>query len=263
MKSGLFTAVLRHRSAVLAAFTMATVMTAAHAANIVTNGSFENLTKTGVSAELGTVGGQGQDATGWTSTGYNFVFTPGSADTTGAPSQFGGAPLKLWGPGDGSNNGLTATSPDGGNYIAMDGGFSGHTDPITQLLTGLTNGQSYTVSFDWAGAQQEGANFTAPTTEAMQVGFGAATQSTVTLNNAGEGFTGWQQQSFTFTADGTSDVLSFLAVGTPDGVPPFTLLDGVDVEANTSPVPEPSSLALLLTGFAGVGGFVRSRFKKA
>ena len=64
----------------------------------------------------------------------------------------------------------------------------------------------------------------------------------------------------TFTADSTTDVLSFLANGTPSGVPPFALLDGVSMNAVTS-VPEPASAAMLLTGLVGLAGFVRRRRK--
>jgi hypothetical protein len=33
--------------------------------------------------------------------------------------------------------------------------------------------------------------------------------------------------TFNFTADGATDMLNFLALGGPDGLPPFVLLDGV------------------------------------
>jgi hypothetical protein len=58
-------------------------------------------------------------------------------------------------------------------------------------------------------------------------------------------------QTFYFTADATSEVLSFLAIGTPisPSVPPFSLLDSVSMMA----VPEPSTWAMMALGFAGLG----------
>ena len=186
--------------------------------------------------------------------GYNFIFAAGTADTTGATGVYGG--LTLWGPNNGSANGLPPSSPNGGNFVAADGDFQ--TEAITQTINGLKAGDKYTVSFYWAGAQQEG--FTGPTTDAWIVGFGSATQETPIVNNVSHGFTGWQHQSFTFTADGASDVLSFLAVGTPAGVPPFSLLDGVSV--NSVSAPEPGSVTLLVSLAGLLGGLGIRRFRK-
>lgn len=199
--------------------------------------------------------GYNTDATHWTiSGGYTFLFAPGTADTTGAVGQYGG--IKLWGPGTGSANGLTS-SPDGGNFIAGDGAFQ--VAPIKQTLTGLTIGQNYNVSFYWAAAQQSG--YTGATTDQWQVTFGGApAQSTSVYNLPSHGFSGWQSASMDFTADGTSDVLSFLAVGTPAGLPPFALLDGVKVTAT----PEPGAYALLASlGLTGVAFLRRRRAAKS
>jgi hypothetical protein len=93
----------------------------------------------------------------------------------------------LWGPGNGSANGLPATSPDGGNYVGADGAFQ--QGAITPTINGLVVGQTYAVSFDWAGAQQLG--FNGPNTEQWVVGFGSDTQSTAVYNNSSHGFSGW------------------------------------------------------------------------
>jgi hypothetical protein len=218
--------------------------------DLVTNGGFESTTL-----------GPGQlgfntDATGWTvaSGGYTFLFASGTADTTGSNGQFGN--VGLWGPNNGSANGLPASSPAGGNFVGEDSDFQ--VVPITQTLNGLTVGDNYTVNFYWAGAQQSG--FTGASTDQFIVGFGGSTQSTGIVSVASEGFSGWQHQSFTFTADNTSDVLSFLASGSVVGVPSFALLDGVSVFAD---VPEPATWALMLAGFGGLGAVARTRRRTA
>jgi hypothetical protein len=240
------------REAVLIGFSttgLLVLATSAHADNLVVNGSFE--TTTNGAGQLG----YNTDATGWTvqapGSSYIFLYTPGIADTGSAPTgQYGQNPL--WGPGNGSNNGLTATSPDGGNFIAMDADFQ--TSAITQTISGLTDGDSYAVNFWWAAAQQY--NFFGPTQQNITVGLGSQTQTTSTYSLPSEGFSGWMYQTFDFTADGSSDVLSFLAGGSP-AVPPFTLLDGVSM--NVAPTPEPGSLPLLFTGLMGGLAVLRSK----
>jgi hypothetical protein len=202
-------------------------------AQLVSNGSFETTTN-----------GNGQmgfntDATGWTTGGYNFLYAPGTADTTGANGEFGG--VSLYGPGNGSPNGLPATSPDGGNFVAADSDFD--VGAISQTINGLTVGDTYTLSFDWAAAQQSG--FSGPTNDNWSVSLGSDTQTTATLNIPQAGFSGWQTQSFSYTATSTSEVLSFLAGTTlPSGAPPFVLLDGVSLTQST--VPDAASTALLV-----------------
>ncbi len=237
------------RSALLGFATLAFLALAlsAQAGNLVTNGGFETTTNGPCQFDYCTT------APPWSSSGYNFIFGYGTADTTGSNGQDGN--LRLWGPNDGSNNGMPAGSPDGGNFVAADGSYG--VAPIQQTIPGLTAGDKYTVGFWWAGAQNYG--FTSPTTEQWQVGLGGQTQDTVVLQNPSHGFTGWRYQSFTFTADNSSDVLSFLAVGTPAGEPPFVLLDGVTMYAAT---PEPGTLALMIGGLGGLGALRYKRWFK-
>ena len=236
-------------------------MGAAQANNLVQNGSF-SLTSTPGSYQFGTgyeSGGNPVDTlTGWTTSGYNFVFAPGSgtsgstADTSGGTGNSGN--VKLWGPGDGSSNGLTL-SPDGGNFIAADGAYE--VGAISQTIVGLIPGSTATVTFWWAGAQQSG--YTGQTTDYWTVQLGSQSHNTTTVTVPSEGFSGWMQVTMTFTVTAATETLSFTATGTPSGVPPFALLDGVSL----SDVPEPTSWALMISGLAGLIGFKRWRRRSA
>jgi hypothetical protein len=156
----------------------AAMPSAAFAGELITNGGFESNAGNG---QLG----NSTSATGWSiSGGYTFLFnaqgstTSGtSADNNGAFGQYGN--LYLWGPGTGVSNGLT-TSPTGGAFIAQDSAFQ--SAAITQSISGLTVGQTYELSFDWAAAQQSG--FNGPSFDQWQVSLGGQTQSTATYNLA-------------------------------------------------------------------------------
>lgn len=220
----------------------------AQATNLVTNGDFESTT-----AGVGQLG-YNTNASGWTTNGYNFLFASGTADTTGVNGQYGN--LKLWGPNDGSANGLTSSSPSGGNFIGADGDF--HVDAITQTINNLIAGNSYTLDFSWAGAQQSPYN--GASTEQWKVSLGGQTLSTSVVNLASHGFSGWMHESFTYIASSSTEVLSFLAVGGPSGLPPFVLLDGVSL--NATAVPEPETLTLLGIGLLGCLGFFKQQKKR-
>jgi hypothetical protein len=213
-------------------------------ADLIQNGSFE--TTTHGTGKMGTSSGATTNATGWTTSGYNFIFSANGGDNNSG--------LELWGPANGGAAGNTlGPSPDGGNYIGADGAYQ--VGAITQTITGLVAGQQYNIGFYYAGAQQKG--YSGITTEQWLVKLGnSAQQATSILTDSSHGFTGWNHAVFTFTADGSSDVLSFLASGTPDGEPPFSLLDGVTM---TAAVPEPASMFLMGTGLAAIGLIRRRR----
>jgi hypothetical protein len=206
-------------------------------------------------------GGAGTNVlTGWVTDGYNFIMTPGSADTTGSSSSAG--VVSLWGPGNGAPNGYT-DAPSGHNYVAADGGLSCCTAPLSQTIDNLVIGRAYKVTFDWASAQQSG--FFGPTTEGWIVSFGSSgmpgvdrTYTTSIDSNVSQGFTGWHTTSFSFLATGTTQTLSFLAVGTPEGAPPFSLLADPTLQG----VPEPATWAMMLIGFGTMGAVMRGRPKR-
>jgi hypothetical protein len=260
---------LLRRAAAIGIFAsvLALLTTTAFADNLVTNGSFS--TNNG-NCRISSAG----CATGWSSTGYTFLYTSAtSAQTTGYSG------VKLWGPvsvSSSSANGF-GPSPDGGAFAALDGDYS--IGPVTQTITGLTPGYTYVLSFYWAAAQQEG--FTGPTIQAMNVCLGTsaesykntstqplsgATNASSNLNCSGSGastpiydlsseaFSGWEYETYDLTANSKTDILSFLAYGNVQ-VPPFALLDGVSL----TPTPEPGTLPLLFTGILGGLGLLRSR----
>lgn len=265
---------VRKASAIgFSAVALSTFAISAQATTSFSNGSFGSTTAGG---HGGIIDGGGQisyniDVTDWTTSGYNFMFASGTADNGTGTSGSAGA-IQLWGPGNGSSNGLPASSPDGGNYVAADGAYE--VAPVSQQISGLTAGADYTVGFYWAGAQQD--TFSGATTEQWMVNLGdtdtfvasagdtggsftgGQTLSTAVVDNVTHGFTGWMYQTFTFQADASSEWLSFLAVGTPTGEPPFALLAGVSFQ---SAVPEPGTWILTFgaLGLAGGLGFVRSK----
>jgi hypothetical protein len=232
----------------------------AHAGvDLITNGNFNTTT--------GAIGSQltATSLTGWTNNpqgggtgvGYNFLYNAATADVTADTA------VPLWGSEGANNDGGTdaiTASPYGGNFVGMDGAYE--QGSLSQTLTSLTIGTKYYVSFWWAGAQQY--NFTGVNTEQFAVSLLAGTtglagnancstggvQCTGIVNNASHGFTGWNFSGFTFTASAATETLSFLAIGTPSGQPPFSLLSGVSLT-----VPEPASLIMLV----GVGGMMLAR----
>jgi hypothetical protein len=231
-------------------------------ANLIQDGDFTDVTYSGTVTGLTTLFGEfGSGGTlkvaDWTTSGYNFVYAPDTADTgsksganMGAPNEAPGqyntsagyGNTYMWGSNNGGTAPLPATDPDGGNFVADDG--AAEVGPISQAVTGLTVGQTYVLKFYWAAAQQE--SFTGDTTETWKVSLGSQTFYTGTYSLTSKGFSGWMQDTMYFTSTNASETLSFLAVGTPSGDPPFSLLGGLDLEV----VPDFSNWI----AFAGFGG---------
>ncbi len=251
------------KTIILAAATVAALASAPAmaATNLVNNGGFETTTLANSTQFIGNQVANWTNATttGHTGYGYNFLVKSGTADTTGFTSLAGNLDY-LYGP-DGGNkgfinnfatNGLTDSSLSGGNYLLLDGDTNFH-GAVSQTIGGLTVGQLYALTFEWAGASW--ATTPGNTTHKLDVTFGGLTQSTNTLALGPKGFSGWKTATMNFTATSATQTLSFLAQGTPNGLPPTLLLDNVTMAA----VPEPATWAMMLVGFAMVGASVRYR----
>jgi hypothetical protein len=248
---------------------------AAGIVNLVTNGDFENTTYgTGNSGAIATpVNGSGpitQNLTGWTlgdragsSTvpGLGLIFASGQGDN---PNN--GAFTDLYGPQNGVNNGLTAnsgatttggpTGQNGGNFLALDAD-PGVNGTLSQTINGLTAGNVYVLNFDWAAAELVASSSSA-TNDALIVGFGSSSVTTQTISTPNQGFTPWRQATYKFTATGPSQVLSFLAIGSPSGNPPTVLLDAVSLS-----VPEPPAHMILLTAILAMAASLHLRRRAA
>jgi hypothetical protein len=200
-------------------------------ANLVTNGNFNLYGGSAPKNDFVYV-----QPTDWTGSGlYDFgveVDAPGTADNVSDPG------IPVYGP-------FPAHGPSGNNNFIEADGDPSYSFSFNQTISSLTVGQNYNVSFNQAAGQQSG-NLVGPTTEQWKVSLGSSTQFSSLMSTPQGGVFPWESQTLTFNASSTSEVLSFLAVGTPSGAPPMVFLDGVDMEAS---VPEPSALLLL----AGVG----------
>jgi X-X-X-Leu-X-X-Gly heptad repeat protein len=243
--------------AFIAATAVIAAATSSSAAQFVVNGNFTELTN-----GVGQLNNGTTTATGWTTTGYNYVLT--SADV-GANGQFGN--FTLW---DNTNyeegptgtcgattcnpvgNSWNGLAPTAGNFAALDGDFT--VGALSQTITGLTAGHTYTLSFNYAFGQQTG--FDGDTVQYLTETLVGQSFTSSTFDVPSHGFTGWQSFSTTITATTTSEVLTFLATGNLP-VPPFAMISNVSLTGDAAP--EPASWAMMIVGMGGIGAMARRR----
>jgi len=218
-------------------------------ANLVVDGGFDGAT--GQLASNGNATSPAWSSGADASHSYGFVFNQATGAATGGP--FG--TVALYGPPPASTTG-------GGDYFGIDpvytpagGGTAANSgiNSVSQTISGLVPGATYTLSFYWAAAQQTG--FSGNTTEGWNFSLGNSVLSanTVTGSDVSGHFGGWQLETVTLVAGtSTSELLKFVAEGGPgSGNPPFDLLDGVSL---TKTVPDSSSTAGLMgLGVAAMG----------
>ncbi len=240
--------VSKARALAVVGATVTTLFAGAAQANLVTNGGFETTSAAGN-------GFIGTDLTvnNWTAAngGFGAIFTSGASAVDNGVA-YNSNQFYLW---------EAADSANGGKFVSSDA------DPasaikLTQTLTGLTVGQTYTLSFEYAAAQYKGPAGVfedGPSTSGWNVSFGTDNFATSALSVVTHGFSGWSTATFTHVATSASEVLSFMAFGGPAGVPPAALLDGVAVDAASVPVPATG----LLVGLVGLMGLVGRKKKSA
>jgi len=236
-----------------------------------TNQDFSSYTGSNPKAEFSAV-----KPTGWTG-GTGLIFVVGQ-DFANSPA----GPIYLT--TYGNPTGDVFLSPKS-NYVEADG------NPIYESgfqyvdLTGLTKGQSYSVTFYQGASQQKG--YQGDTTDQWIVSLGteglkvkpnpgkpgydeyynpdpnASIEASPLMSVPSGQTVGWEPVTLHFVADATTQELSFLAwgdQGNTENEPPIAFLSGVD--SPTVGVPEPSTWAMMIVGFLGVGGLAWRRSKR-
>ena len=199
--------------------------------------------------------------------GFAFVLNEDADNRSAAnpayPNQGGGFPslnspsagtnIFVWGPdfyGPGTStvggantisgpilNGFT-TSSNGGKFVGIDGDYG--RAKIKQTVSGLTPGDPYTLSFEYAGSQFTDA--AGATSQEWRVSYNG-TSSVVNWSVPSTWFKSWQTQTYNFIAASSGFDLVFEAYGRGvddlSGLPPFLLLDNVQILDPTTPPPPP------------------------
>ena len=189
-------------------------------ANIVTNGSFEDLTNFSLSNGSW---GQSRTLVGWT--------------------QNNGDSFEIQLAGSGSFN----PAYDGVHYLELNANWLGDISQVLQTVPGHT----YQLSFGYSGRSDSGTN----NDSLLDVLWKGVKLDATTVDEAPN--SGWHTFNYTVTATGANTALEFISRGPTNNASYGSYLDGVSV----NPIPEPATLALMLTG-VGMIGFTRRKQKK-
>ena len=232
--------------------------TASGAQNLITNGGFENVgpgAGTKLTVPFAII--SGVTVSGWNTyggSGYNPYYgvlyqSPAAAQAPDYASEY-----MMVRPG-------FTSSPDGGAFIdTIAYPTSQPTSLISQTVNNLAVNQYYTLTFYQAASNNEPVTSGAETSQ-WNVTLGGDTKKSPLMTTQPLTNTNWQLVTMTFQAHSASQVLSFIASGTPAGAPNVNnaILDGVSLVAA---VPEPATWALMLGGL-GCVAFIGKRRRRA
>jgi hypothetical protein len=202
---------------------------AAQAANLLTNGSFEDTTNfvdqgnDTMSLDVGSTA-----MPGWTVSGSHYLAWIGPTNPFG----------------------LTA-SPNGGSYfLDLTGYIAGAPYSGVSQTIPTQAGATYLLTFDLSSSPQWGLQ------DGLEVSAGSATASFTTTND-GTQTNLWEPETLSFTATGAMTTISLIGNSGDN----YIGLDNVNV-VQTSSVPEPATWAMMLIGFGGLGVAIRSARRK-
>ena len=184
------------------------------------------------------------------------LVTNGSLDFggPGAPSQW----TFLNPAGESWNSYGNVASPDGGSYLGIQdldtffprvnvGGF-------TQNVGGLQVGASYTLTF-YSMTNHD--VFDPAALQDWIVSFGPSALTSQQTHYTGH--SDWIQTTMVFTAQATTQALTFVAEYLPGSYPEMLNIDGISLTKTAGPVPEPATGGLLLGGLLAIAADVRRR----
>jgi Protein of unknown function (DUF642)/PEP-CTERM motif len=219
--------IMRLRSAVLAIALSAAAVSAASATSLVTNGGFESP----VVGQPGSfINETGTGVTGWTVTTNNVDVVSGGGSN---PAAF-----------------------EGSQYLDLVG--FGSTGGIAQTFS-TTVGQAYVLSFEYTNNPGDPA--AANVTIGSSVNDGSLLSNNVSHSVSTQAIPNWTLFSGVFVANASTETLSFLETTGEDNSGVF--LDDVVINTTTvGAVPEPSTWAMMILGFCGVG-FMSYRRKQS
>jgi hypothetical protein len=215
--------------------------TGARATNLVVNGDFANTGNVWVNNT-----GLGSDD--WQTGGATAI--PGWTNVPGAANEF-------WVTAPNGYSGITA-SPTNGSAFFVDLTGQANNTPYGGLeqTIATTAGDSYVLQFDLGSSTQwDNPNPAALTASATGSSLLASQLFTLTATSNNT----WATETLDFTADSSSTTIEFL--GDSSDTSAYIGLDNVSVPAvsSTSPVPEPATWSMIVSGLIGLGARMRSR----